>query len=259
MTRQRGDSEVIISAWSPDWLDGSGVARVAEWLCTTSQGWQTSGAMDLKKEFLSQPLDVVRTCGFAAPRVDPSLQSPGAVPVVVEMSRLRKSRGGPLEERIVECAASTIPCAVGLHAVDVRRPVPEATWSEKGPPQAKSIWGETMIEFRAMCMNLPVAWAMCSTFGRGISVAELYLKRGSSARVGAVYARADVPSSELDALRPARAMKLGEGVEIALTKRFGGPAEDVSASQRDAIWKIFRKASVGEVPWDILNALGRPE
>ena len=54
-------------------------------------------------------------------------------------------------------------------------------------------------------------------------------------------------------------MKLGEGVEIALTKRFGGAAEDVSASQRDAIWKIFRKASVGEVPWDILNALGRPE
>jgi len=44
-----------------------------------------------------------------------------------------------------------------------------------------------MIEFRALCAELPITWAMCSTFGRGISVAELYQKRGSSAQVGMVY------------------------------------------------------------------------
>jgi hypothetical protein len=231
---------------------------VAEWLCTVSQGWQTSGAMDLKEELLSQPLDVVRTSGFAVPRVDPSHQSPDTLPVVIEMSRLKKSRGGPLEQRIIECAASVIPCAVGLHAVDVRRQVPETAWSGKASPDAKGILVEAMTEFRAMCTSLPVTWATCSTFGRGVSIAELYLKRASSAQVGAFYLGAPVNATILGSVSPARVTSVGNGVEIALKKIFGGPVEEVSTSQRDAMWKIFRTASIGEVPWAVLSMFDHP-
>lgn len=215
--------------------------------------------MDLKEEHLSLPLDVVRTCGYAEPRTDTSRSVPGAVPVVVKMSRLKRARGGPLEERIIECAASVIPCSVGLHAVDVRRPVPETTWSGKGTPHAKGILVEAMTEFRAMCISLPVTWAMCSTLGRGVSVAELYLKRGSSAQVGAFFVGTPVDATILDALSPARVTCLGNGIEIALKKLFDGPMEEVSTSQRDAMWKTLRTASIGEVPWTVLNSLGTPE
>jgi hypothetical protein len=255
-TIRRGDidSEVAVSAWSGEWLDGSGVTRMADWFLASAQGWQISEVFDLDTHFLSAALDVVRTSGHAHPRQDLSRRPPDTTMVVCELNRLRKGRSGPREERIVEHAASVIPCAVGLHAVDIRRPVPEGALVVKRGSQTDSLVRETLVDFRALYAAMPVAWAICSTFGRGPSIAELCKKRGSPAQVGSVYVSKIVPAKEIsNALQPASIVDVGAGYEIVLTKLFGGPMETVPNSTYDGLWRILRKASMTGLPWDVLK------
>lgn len=253
---RRGDSEITISAWSPEWLDGSGVTRVGEWFAAMSEGWRVSRILDIKQEVIPRPLDVVRTSGYADMRADLSHQSAGSIPVVVELSRLKKTRGGPLEERIVECAASVTPCVVGLHAVDIRRPVPESVWQGKRTGDSENAFKESLAEFRALCAELPISWATFSTFGRGVSVAELFHRRGSSAQVGAVFVRDALRSEELAEFHPCQMANIGRGVEIVLATPLGRPAGVVSVGQRDALWRALRRVSLASLPWDVTKALG---
>lgn len=253
---RRGDSEFTISAWSPEWLDGSGVSRVGEWFVARSEGWRVSKIFDIKQEVISRPLDVVRTSGYADMRADLSHQSAGSIPVMVELSRLKKARGGPLEERIVECAASVTPCVVGLHAVDIRRPVPESVWQGKRTGDSENAFKESLAEFRALCAQLPISWATFSTFGRGVSVAELFHRRGSSAQVGAAFLGDALRPEELAELHPCQVANVDRGVEILLATQLGGPAGVVSAGQHDAIWRALRRVSLGGLPWDVTKDLG---
>ena len=221
-----------------------------------AEGWRVSEILDIKQEIISRPLDVVRTSGYADRRADPSHPSAGSIPVVVELSRLKRTRGGPLEERIVECAASVTPCVVGLHAVDIRRPVPVSVWQRQRTGDSENAFKESLAEFRALCAQLPLSWATFSTFGRGVSVAELFHRRGSSAQVGAAFLGGALRPEELSEFLPSQVANVGGGVEILLARQLGGPAGVVSAGQRDAIWRALRRVSLGSLPWDVTKDLG---
>jgi hypothetical protein len=254
--RGNADNEIAISAWSPAWIDGSGVSRVAAWFMATSQDWRTSKILEIDRSHLSSTFDVVRTSGHASPRADLSHPSPITIPVVHELSRFRKGKGKgqPLEERIVEHAASVIPCPIGLHAIDIRRPLPEgALMGTRGNHPEVTI-REWRAEFRAFCTSLSPSWAICSTFGRGPSIVELYRKSGSPAQIGAVYVSKAVPIEELEkALQPAYPMDIGDGFEITLSQRLGGPMNEIPTSTYDELWRILGKASMIGLPWQVLK------
>ncbi|MCC6554438.1 MAG: hypothetical protein IT372_15780 [Polyangiaceae bacterium] len=262
MTRHVG-SELTISMWSPEWLDGRGVARVAAWYLEQPAGWRAVQIHDANEDAVTADFDMIRTSGAIHPRSAPLDRPSDALPVIYEMSRLRQERGkrrhtGPLEERIVEYAVSVVPCSLGFHAVDVRRPVPQDVWEEKRRSHAEAMAREVLGELRSIYASMPLAWAVCSTFGRGPSMAELYRKGESTMMIGAVYVSKIVPAAEIaESFRPARIADVGSGYEVPLVTLFGGEEETVLTSTYDGIWRVLRKAALTGLPWDVLSRLGR--
>jgi hypothetical protein len=237
------------------------VLHIANWYLNTSQNWRVSEILDIDGTISATSLDVVRTSGHAQRRQDvhhgtsESTKS-NTVPVVYEINRLHGGRTGPLEERIIEYAASTIPCPLGLHSVDIRRPLSD----EDLPPRRKRseipVLRNALVELRALRDEVSISWALCSTFGRGPSIAELYHGHGSSIQVGFMYISKSVQLDEIsEALHPAHAIDVGSGYEIALTKWFGGPMDAVSPSTYNGLWKVLRKASLSGLSWEILRTL----
>lgn len=253
----RSDNEINISTWSPDWIDGLGVLRVAEWYL--NQGWQISEVFDLGKSLLSVPLDTIRMSDQAQQRSHGAFLSDDMIPVVYEIHRLRGGRSGPMEERIIEHALSVVPCPIGLHAVDVRCPLPDDDQKPKQRRSGKAPTQDALSEFRALRQAMPLAWALCSTaFSRGPSIAELYRNQGSRINPGMVYVSKVVRREEVaEAFHPAGIEDVGSGYEIALTKQFGGPMNMVSSHIYEGLWKVLRKASIADLPWDVLKTCGK--
>lgn len=253
--QRRGDNEIIISAWSPDWVDGSGVRRVAEWYLALGQGWQASEIFDLQNAFLSTPLDTVRMSGHAVRRSDSASSSGDVTAVAYEIHRLRGGRSGPMEERIIEYAVSVVPCPVGLHAVDIRRPLPDDQRS-RHEGSGKAPIQDALSELRAIRQTMPIAWALCSTaFSRGPSIAELYRNQGSRIHPGIVYVSKSVPREEvIRAFSPAAVEDVDSGFEVALARPFGGPMDALSNNIYEGLWKVLRKVSITGLPWDVLKA-----
>jgi hypothetical protein len=258
--QRRGDSELGISMWSSEWLDGRGVAHMAGRYI--DGGWRPTEIHDANDEAVDADFDMIRTSGATHLR-PASEDAASAVPVICELSKLRHERGskrqsGPLDERIVEFAVSVVPCRLGLHAVDIRRPVSEVVFAEPRKNHAESIAREVLDEFRGVYRTMPLAWAVCYTFGRGPSLAELYCKHESTIIPGAVYLSKVAPVGEVaSALRPARVVDVEGGYEIALTTLFGGPVETASAAMYDGLWKFLRKCALTGLPWDTLSSLRR--
>jgi hypothetical protein len=262
--QRRGDSELTISAWSPQWLDGRGVAHIASWYLEGPAGWRTAEIHDANDDAAAADFDMIRTSGATHVRPAPAVGASNTIPVIYELSRLRqergkkKRRGGPLEERMVEYAVSVIPCPLGFHAVDIRRPVPQDVLAEQRRSQAEGIARDVLSELRGIYSSMPLAWAICSTFGRGPSLAELYRKQGSTVIIGAVYLAKVVPPGEVaEAFRPAPVLDVGSGYEVALTTLFGGQAETAPSSMYDGLWRMLRRVSLTGLPWDVLSRLGR--
>jgi hypothetical protein len=256
---QRNDNEINISAWSPDWIDGSGVRRIAEWYLANHPAWQPSEIFVLDNALLSTSLGAVRTSEYAQQRSHETANLVVTTPVIYEIHRLRGGRSGPMEERIVEHALSVVPCQVGLHAVDIRRPLPdEGRTSKRGQSETAAVQ-DALRELRALRQALPLAWAICSTaFSRGPSVAELYRKQGSRLNPGMVYVSKAVRREEVAAaFHPAHVEDVGSGYEVALTKQFGGFMDMVSSHVYEELWKVLRKVSITGLPWDALKALDR--
>jgi hypothetical protein len=251
------DSEFIISAWSPEWSDGSGVARAVEWFLSTSDAWRLVQAWDFENYRLATAMDVVRTSGYAKPRAVAVMPVPDCTPVVCELSYMRRTRSGPLDRRIIEYAASTIPCAVGLHAVDIRRPVSEDVFQNDRRKSHGGIVRDVLSEFRTFYGALPLSWALCSTFGRGPSVAELYRKKSSSAQIGAIYLSKSVLATDpSSSFAPAHVVDVGSGWEIVFAELLGGTMKTLTTAVHTTIWATLRTAVLSQLPWDTLNELG---
>lgn len=249
-------SELVISVWSPQWIDGSGAAQLSESLLRTDEAWQLVETWDLPAEMLGSSLQSVRNCGHATVRSDGSLLRPGFVPVAAELTRLQSAQRGPRWQCIVELASSTVACRPGLHSVDARYKVPEEAFDAKPGRRPSEIVQRVLSTFREICERFEPPWALCSTFGRGPSIAELYGKRDSATTFAAAYLSASVSPAILDEMeRLAPQRRTAGGSEFILASMLGGPGISDEVKLDELLRSAMRQVSLPLVPWDILSEL----
>jgi hypothetical protein len=241
------------------------VEKVASWYRSGAGGWRFARVYETVGETVADAaFDSVRGAENVRLRPAQQVPSPGGLPVISELARERaaqgkRKRGGALEERIVEFAASALACPLGFHAVDIRRPVPQSAFEKGHESELLGIAHEVRADFAALCAAMPLTWGIYSTFGRGPSVAELYRKQSAAMIIGGAYVSKAVPSQEIvDALGPAvRVEDVGSGHELAITTPFGGAMKELPATNMEGLWRLLRKATLTDMPWESLSKMER--
>lgn len=253
---QTTDSELIISTWSPAWIDGSGVEQVSRFLIQGDPEWRPVETRAIPSAMLDARLQSVRNCGHAAVQTDGSLSHSEFITVSAELTRLDRGRRGPRRSVIVEHAASAIPCRLGLHSVDVRFAVPEATLQSRPGRKPSDIAQGVLSTFRGVCESFESAWALCLTFGRGPSIAELYKRHESVAMFAAAHLPSGTSSSTLaDLEKLAPVHRTAAGYEFIFSPVLGGSGLSDEASAYGLLRSAMRQISVPMVPRELLSEM----
>jgi hypothetical protein len=239
------------------------VGSVASWFLGSGGSWRVTETYDSVGENIAErDFDSVRRneatrrrpAGHAAPQ--------DGLSACIELARERNPRGskhggGALEVRIVEYAASVVPCPLGFHAVDIRRPVPQTMFEPGSAARLHAVVREVLAEVAALRAAMPLAWGIYSTYGRGPSLAELYRGKRFAIIIGGAYVSETLSLPEITETlgRAVRIEDAGPGYEVAFTELFGGPTDEVSTAMADGLWKLLRRASLTGLPWEVLSKL----
>jgi hypothetical protein len=252
------DSELIISVWSPTWMDGTGVAHLTHHILENDPEWRSIRTWVIPSSMVGARLQSVRSAGHLLGADGAQLEDSSIIVVSSELTKLIRDRRGPRLTCIVEHAASAIPCRPGLHSVDARFAVPEDVFQPKRGQKQNALVQGILSIFRSVCERIQPPWALCSTFGRGPSIAELYSKHESATMFGAAYFSNDVSDSvltELQKLAPMR--RTSAGREVIFSPMLGGGGFSDETKAHGVLRATMRQVSLSLVPQDVFSELSR--
>jgi hypothetical protein len=252
------DSDLIISAWAPAWMDGTGVARLTRLVVENDSEWRSVRTWVIPSSMAGARLQSVRGAGHVRDADGVQLEDSSIIVVSCELTKLAKERRGPRLSCVVEHAASAIPCPIGLHSVDARFAVPEEVFQPRRGKKENALVQSILSIFRSVCERIQPSWALCSTFGRGPSIAELYSKHESATMFGAAYFSNDVSDStltDLQKLAPVR--RTSYGCEVIFSPVLGGGGFTDESKAHGVLRVAMRQVSLPLVPPDALSKLSK--
>lgn len=246
--------EIVVSMWGPQCLTGNAVEEATTML-VVERGWRVVSESMLSIESIGLPFDITRDSLPLVPRSVSDQSGEPHIPLASELAKNEEGKRGVQRTCLVEYATSVIPCALGLHALDIRFVIPKADIHGWAPDDViRRLTAEAVDVSRSIVELIDPCWILFSISGRGPSVAELYRQTAKMEVARAYLSKQAAPGGFGPAVGPG-VTETEAGWEVAFSPYFGGPTESVQSASAE-VMRVVRKATLPLVPWSLLSSLG---